>query len=192
MTKVLTNFDALADLYDLPRPETAQGMIDNLMVLVNRLVLIADTPDSEVDAGLLDKYMTTYNAIEAHAQELARPAPRLTWTDSDGVHHSMSHKAALELLERFWTEWPGGWSEVEAEQKMRKAPLKWCDACGEGVTSFCRGKSASCPLFPAAIPEGDWLWIKLMDWCKKRGVSPASYNDLFAIVGEARTLQTND
>lgn len=36
------------------------------------------------------------------------------------------------------------------------------------------------------IPGGDWLWCKLMDWCKKRGTSPASYNDLFAIVGEAR------
>ena len=36
------------------------------------------------------------------------------------------------------------------------------------------------------IPDGDWLWSKLMDWCKRRGVSPANYSDLFNIVSEAR------
>ncbi len=37
-----------------------------------------------------------------------------------------------------------------------------------------------------AVPDGDWLWRKLMEWCKRRGVAPADYNDLFAIVNEAR------
>ena len=41
------------------------------------------------------------------------------------------------------------------------------------------------------IPDGDWLWCKLMDWCKKRGTSPASHNDLFAIVGEARAARAS-
>lgn len=35
-------------------------------------------------------------------------------------------------------------------------------------------------------PVGDWLWGKLMDWCKTRRVAPANHNDLFAIVGLAR------
>jgi hypothetical protein len=33
----------------------------------------------------------------------------------------------------------------------------------------------------------DWLWRKLMDWCKKRGYAPADYNDLFAIVEDLRS-----
>lgn len=41
----------------------------------------------------------------------------------------------------------------------------------------------------AAAPDGNWLWSKLMDWCKKRGVAPANFDDLFAIVGEARAAQ---
>lgn len=40
-----------------------------------------------------------------------------------------------------------------------------------------------------AAPAGDWLWVKLMDFCKKRGYAPAEYNDLFAIVKEARAAQ---
>lgn len=35
-------------------------------------------------------------------------------------------------------------------------------------------------------PDGDWLWVKLMGFCKKRGYAPAEYNDLFEIVKEAR------
>lgn len=42
---------------------------------------------------------------------------------------------------------------------------------------------------PASAPNGDWLWVQLMDWCKKRGYAPAGYDDLFAIVGEARAAQ---
>lgn len=37
-----------------------------------------------------------------------------------------------------------------------------------------------------AAPAGDWLWLQLMDFCQRRGVHPADYNDLFAIVSRAR------
>lgn len=33
---------------------------------------------------------------------------------------------------------------------------------------------------------GDWLWCELMDYCKERGMPPASSDRLFAIVGRAR------
>ena len=36
--------------------------------------------------------------------------------------------------------------------------------------------------------EGTWLWCKFMDFCKGRRVSPAGYNDLFQIAGEAHEL----
>lgn len=39
---------------------------------------------------------------------------------------------------------------------------------------------------PAQIPDGNWLWSQLMDWCKNRKAHPADYNDLFAIVTRAR------
>ena len=38
----------------------------------------------------------------------------------------------------------------------------------------------------AQAPAGDWLWCKLMDFCKKRGFAPANFNDLFEIVAAAR------
>jgi hypothetical protein len=38
----------------------------------------------------------------------------------------------------------------------------------------------------ALTPE--WLWLQLMDWCKKRGSHPSEHNALFAIVSEARKL----
>lgn len=33
---------------------------------------------------------------------------------------------------------------------------------------------------------GTWLWSELMDWCKERGIAPATQDRLFAIVGKAR------
>jgi len=40
-----------------------------------------------------------------------------------------------------------------------------------------------------SAPDGNWLWCKLMDFCKRRGYAPADFDDLFAIVGEARAQQ---
>lgn len=42
---------------------------------------------------------------------------------------------------------------------------------------------------PCPAPSGDWLWGRLMDWCKKRDYAPAQMDDLFAIVREARAAQ---
>lgn len=35
------------------------------------------------------------------------------------------------------------------------------------------------------VPNGSWLWGKLMDWCKLHGIAPSTQNALFAICGEA-------
>jgi hypothetical protein len=40
---------------------------------------------------------------------------------------------------------------------------------------------------PSVRVNADLLWIKLMDWCKKRNFRPTDFGDLFAIVGEVRT-----
>lgn len=45
---------------------------------------------------------------------------------------------------------------------------------------------------PARASDGGWLWEKFMDFCKKRGVSPTAYNDLFLIVGEFRKKNNID
>ena len=66
---------------------------------------------------------------------------------------------------------------------MRQAAM---DRAGE------TGEASSHPATQAgalqAVPKGDWLWCKLMDFCKKRGFAPANFDDLFAIVGVARSL----
>ena len=38
-------------------------------------------------------------------------------------------------------------------------------------------------------PAGAWLWVKLMDFCKKRRFAPANFNDLFEIVDAARAAR---
>lgn len=58
-----------------------------------------------------------------------------------------------------------GWSQQDADQIAQGR-----------VPSEARGP----------FPDGDWLWGKLMDWCREHGAHPANYNDLFAIVDEAR------
>jgi hypothetical protein len=42
---------------------------------------------------------------------------------------------------------------------------------------------------PAAAvqePVGNWIWSWLMDWCKLKGISPATQDSLFAMVKDAR------
>ena len=44
---------------------------------------------------------------------------------------------------------------------------------------------------PVCNVEGSWLWIKLMDYCRAKRISPSTVNDLFAIAGEAHKLYTD-
>lgn len=57
----------------------------------------------------------------------AKPVPtavesvsEISWFDEHGTCHRMSIEGARKCLARFWEEWPGGWSEVEAEKEARK------------------------------------------------------------------------
>jgi hypothetical protein len=65
-------------------------------------------------------------------------------------------------------------------------PPAYLNATGKDIwrIGFNTALSLAAPAQPA--PEGDWLWIKLMDFCKARGFHPGQFNDLFAIVTEAR------
>ena len=42
-----------------------------------------------------------------------------------------------------------------APGSTQQAPLKWCSHCGEGITTFCRGKGdkKDCPNFSQQAPE---------------------------------------
>jgi len=59
-----------------------------------------------------------------------------------------------------------------------------------GSTNAADWGANAAPVAPAErlalTPE--WLWLQLMDWCKKRGSHPSEHNALFAIVSEARKL----
>jgi hypothetical protein len=62
-------------------------------------------------------------------------------------------------------------------------------ACGkdaEVVGGLIATALANAKAAQPTIPDGNWLWCELMDWCKKRGVAPAQYDDLFQIVSRAR------
>ena len=129
MTKALTNFDALADLHGLPRPETTQAKIDNLLALVNRLVVHTQTEASGESMGTWEQYaqeyMSIYNAIVAHAQELARPsAPTAV---EPVVKDSLT--TAKPLFGELIAQHPGLREEIAAElveQDERAAFEAWC------------------------------------------------------------------
>jgi hypothetical protein len=38
----------------------------------------------------------------------------LRWEDSDGIKHTVSTDAAIDVLKEFWDAWPGGLEEIEA------------------------------------------------------------------------------
>ena len=44
----------------------------------------------------------------------------LTWTDEDGIEHTVGLEGATATLARFYKQWPGGWDEVQAEQARAK------------------------------------------------------------------------
>lgn len=44
----------------------------------------------------------------------------------------------------------------------------------------------------AVVMSSDWLWGKLMDWCKRRNVAPTDYDDLFQIVCDLRAAQPDE
>lgn len=39
--------------------------------------------------------------------------------------------------------------------------------------------------------EGTWLWSKLMDWCRRQRIAPATQGGLFAIASEAHALNAS-
>lgn len=43
----------------------------------------------------------------------------LVWTDDDGTRHTVGLEGATRTLAKFYERWPGGWSEVEAEDLAR-------------------------------------------------------------------------
>jgi len=61
------------------------------------------------------------------------------------------------------------------------------DGCADDLEALL---SAQPPKAEDEAPDGSWLWCKLMDFCRKRHMPPAEYNDLFAIVAEAHALNT--
>ncbi len=60
---------------------------------------------------------------------------------------------------------------------------KWLDS---GVTVRALYTSPQ----PSKPWVGDWIWAWLMDWCKRNGASPASYDSLFKMVTEARAIES--
>ena len=77
---------------------------------------------------------------------------------------------ALRLADLFELE-----SDPESLYRLAAAELRRLHALAAGQAT--------------AAPAGDWLWVKLMDFCKKRGFAPANFSDLFEIVDAARAAR---
>lgn len=55
------------------------------------------------------------------------PQPVIEWIDGEGVKHMVGINGARETLARFYEEWPGGWSEFDAERKhTAQQPCSHC------------------------------------------------------------------
>ncbi|HGM6773282.1 TPA: hypothetical protein ACKQAW_003891 [Stenotrophomonas maltophilia] len=75
-------------------------------------------------------------------------------------------------------EWVLGYLTTDAPEDSREAIRN----------AFAEYAALSSARQPVCNVEGTWLWVKLMDWCKKTGTSPANQDELFAIAKEAHVL----
>lgn len=82
---------------------------------------------------------------------LSAPPNEARWVDADFVEHSMTREAVMELLMRFWREWPGGFEEIEAALSAPQAPTepadKYCEECR-------KAKGADATARPLVIHQG--------------------------------------
>lgn len=60
---------------------------------------------------------------------------------------------------------------------------------GEPAPSKSQQKRIAAQSGETSAPTGDWLWLQLIAWCRKRGYAPAHMSDLFEIVTRARQEQ---
>lgn len=71
-------------------------------------------------------------------------------------------KSKIEGLEDEVRELKSRLAAQPAQQAEKQPTLQWCNGCGEGVATFCRGKGLSaCPMqlpMPAQEPAGFDLW----------------------------------
>jgi hypothetical protein len=57
------------------------------------------------------------------------------------------------------------------------------------LMSLCQ-EAADALAAPVQEPVGNWIWSWLMDWCKRKGIAPATQDSLFAMVEDARNKFT--
>lgn len=96
-----------------------------------------------------------------------------------------------QLLFALQAAWPyvHGWCTIQsARNEVSRALFGRPDNGRTALKVAAEGVGEKAP----ASPSADWLWVQLMDWCKKRSVHPVDYNDLFEIVGRARAVAAAD
>ena len=111
--------------------------------------------------------------------------------DARTTHAGMAWEAYTDLVAR------DGLKIYTLEGKMLANPGDWIIRGVKGEYYPCKPDIFEATYSPAALaagqataaPAGDWLWVKLMDFCKKRGFAPANFNDLFEIVDAARAAR---
>lgn len=152
-------------------------------------------------AGDTNTYKALNDLLALAAQE---PAAKVADERSDEHYVGAGISACLQIIEvtRYAAEvnpWnrPGEKEYVEpAMRHLAKvigglqvgkilADKPHCDE----LIEWAGRRAAELRAAKVAEDTGDWLWGKLMDWCKKRGVPPAEYDDLFKIVEDFRAAQ---
>ena len=126
------------------------------------------------------------------------------WQQADSEYISQHKKADdtrakfLALVEETCAELAAGQATaaqqgaVYAELPAPTASIGTDDAWHEAAMHAFADATHTLRASHGQAPAGDWLWVKLMDFCKKRGFAPANFNDIFEIVDAARAASGLD
>lgn len=147
-----------------------------------------EMPTGAGDADVGWKVIQHHMAYRDDPREALREAMKgLGYKQPDAAAPTERERQLLFALQAAWP-YVHGWCTIQsARNEVSKALFGRPD---NGIRSL-KVPAEAGGKEPAA-PSGDWLWVQLMDWCKKRRVHPAEYNDLFEIVGRARAAVAAD
>lgn len=141
---------------------------------------------TELEAVRLWKDLNAFNT--ATAEDRAEAIMRMHFDGANISEHNRDgyKRILVEQLAAFKTD-------VDAELEDTKAQLADLTTDHNILQNLANEHAAQLATArDAALEEAAvMLWLALMEWCKKHGYSPATHDDLFALVAKTRALKSS-
>lgn len=129
--------------------------------------------------ALIQEHLDYGGSVDSHGLAVAMSAPTEVIADTAKQSDAEFKNFHRLLCERF------GYEHDDEHWKRDQLSLIEHLAWGRCTT---HPQKIAAPAIDTAKPHsvGDWIWSELMDYCKVRGIAPATADRLFEIVKRAR------